>query len=92
MYKGEKILAVMGCLNEEGKIGKSVRKVPMDIVDEVVVIDDGSSDNTAKEAEEEGATVIRHPQNMGAGAAYRTGFFYGLDNGFSIIVELAGDA
>lgn len=91
MYKDHKILAVMGCLNEEGKIGISVRNVPADIVDEVVVTDDGSTDNTAQEAETEGATVIRHERNMGAGAAYRTGFFYGLENGFDIIVEIAGD-
>ena len=91
MYKGKKIIVVMSSLNEEGKIGSGVRKVPKELVDEVVVIDDGSTDNTAREAELAGATVIRHKKNLGAGAGYRAGYFYGLNRGYDIIVELAGD-
>jgi len=91
VYKNHKVLAVMGCLNEEGKIGISVGKVPMDVADEVVVTDDGSTDNTASEAGAAGATVIRHERNLGAGAAYRTGLFYGLEHGFDIVVIIAGD-
>ncbi len=91
MYKGRRIIVVMSCLNEEGKIGNGVRKVSKDLVDEVVVVDDGSIDNTAKEAELSGATVIRHEKNLGAGAGYRTAYFYGVEKGYDIIVELAGD-
>jgi len=91
MYKGKKVLAVLGCLNEEGKIGNTIRKIPGDIVDQVVMVDDGSTDNTAREAAEAGAKVIRHERNMGAGAAYRTGHLYGRDHGFDILVAIAGD-
>ena len=50
MYKDNRIAVVMPCLNEEGKIGSGVRKVPRDIVDELIVVDDGSTDGTAAEA------------------------------------------
>ncbi|MFX1318284.1 MAG: glycosyltransferase family 2 protein [Promethearchaeota archaeon] len=57
----------------------------------VIVIDDGSTDNTAQIAEEQGAKVLRHPQNMGKGAALRTGFNYALTVGCEIIITLDGD-
>jgi len=91
LYKNKKIIVVMASLNEEGKIGSGVSKVPRDLIDEVVVVDDGSVDNTAEEARLAGATVLRHEKNLGAGAGYRSGFFYGLKKGYDIIVELAGD-
>ncbi|UCB56949.1 MAG: glycosyltransferase family 2 protein [Candidatus Omnitrophota bacterium] len=91
MYKGKKIIVVMSSLNEEAKIANGVRRVPRDFVDEVVVVDDGSTDNTARQAELAGASVIRHKSNLGAGAGYRSGYFYGFEKGYDIIVELAGD-
>jgi len=64
-------VALIPAYNEEGRIGAVVREAKK-YVDLVIVADDGSADNTAKEAEEAGAAVIRHPQNMGKGAAVAT--------------------
>lgn len=91
MYKGKKIAVVKSCLNEEGKIGKGVKKIPRNIVDEVIVVDDGSTDNTGQEAKEFGATVIKHKKNLGAGAGYCSGYYLALKKGYDVIVEMAGD-
>jgi len=64
-------VALIPAYNEEGRVGAVVREAKK-YVDLVIVADDGSTDNTAKEAEEAGAVVIRHPQNMGKGAAVAT--------------------
>lgn len=57
----------------------------------VVVVDDGSSDSTAEEAERAGARVMRHPENMGKGRALATGFDYASKNGFEAVITLDGD-
>ena len=91
MYKSHRIAVVMPCYNEAGKIGRGIKKVPMDIVDEVIIVDDGSTDGTAKEAKEAGATVIRHEVNQGVGAGIRAGFSYALQRGYDVISLMAGD-
>ena len=57
----------------------------------VVVVDDGSSDDTAVRAEAAGATVIRQVPNAGKGAALRAGFRYALDRGYAAVVTLDAD-
>ena len=64
-------VALIPAYNEEGRVGAVVREAKK-YVDLVIVVDDGSADNTAREAGEAGAVVIRHPQNMGKGAAVAT--------------------
>lgn len=58
---------------------------------EVVVIDDGSRDNTAEEARKGGATVIQHILNSGAGAATATGLSYAYQNGFDLAATMDAD-
>lgn len=93
MIKDKKIILVAASYNEEGKVGNMVRKVKKysPYVDEIVVVNDCSCDKTEEEAKLAGATVLNHSKNKGAGAAYRTGYFYGLKKGYDIIVEIAGD-
>ncbi|MFW9983111.1 MAG: glycosyltransferase family 2 protein [Candidatus Odinarchaeota archaeon] len=57
----------------------------------VVVVDDGSTDNTGKIAEANGATVLRHPTNLGKGAALRTGFNYTIKKQYDVTITLDGD-
>jgi glycosyltransferase involved in cell wall biosynthesis len=57
----------------------------------VVVVDDGSTDNTAVAASAAGATVLRLPVNAGVGAALRTGFRYAVRHGFKRVVQVDAD-
>lgn len=84
-----KILALIPAYNEAEKIGKVVKKT-LQYCD-VLVVDDGSMDNTGKIAEESGAFVVTHERNRGKGDALITGFTYALKNGYESIITLDAD-
>jgi dolichol-phosphate mannosyltransferase len=86
----KRTLVVIPCFNEEATIGSVVLKAKQ-YVDEVVVIDDGSTDKTAKIAEYAGATVLRHDENKGYGAALKSGFEYAREKDFDVMTILDGD-
>jgi glycosyltransferase involved in cell wall biosynthesis len=72
----KQLTIILPAFNEEHAIVEVMRQVQTycsDIVREIIVVDDGSSDQTAMVAETAGARVIRHLQNMGYGAAIKTG-------------------
>jgi glycosyltransferase involved in cell wall biosynthesis len=83
-------LAVIPCRDEEATVANVILKAKR-FVNEVLVIDDGSRDETRKIAQEAGAVVISHKTNRGKGAAIRTGFQYALKNDFEYIVTIDGD-
>jgi glycosyltransferase involved in cell wall biosynthesis len=58
---------------------------------EILVIDDGSTDDTAGTAAALGARVVRHPFNMGYGAAIQTGYMYALERGADLLVQMDAD-
>ncbi len=92
MQERPKILCILPAYNEAGKIGRVVHKVAAtQAVDQIVVVDDCSRDETSAEAREAGAHVIRHDVNRGVGAGIRTGLQYGRRNGFDIAVIMSGD-
>lgn len=84
------VVALIPAYNEERFIGSIVIAATA-YVDQVVVVDDGSSDHTAKIAHQAGAIVLRHTRNQGKAAAVNTGFCYlrGLEPG--AVVMLDGD-
>ena len=76
--------------NEESHI-ESIVKKSLVHADQVIVCDDGSTDNTAKLAEKSGATVISHKKNRGYGAAIITLFDYAREKDTQIMVTIDGD-
>jgi dolichol-phosphate mannosyltransferase len=85
------VLIVIPAYNEQGKIGNVVTKIPADLADLVLVVNDCSTDLTALEAESAGAMVINHEHNRGVGAAIRSGIDFSLENNFDIVAILSGD-
>lgn len=75
-FNKDQILVIVPVLNESGKIGSLVSELKGYGFSQVLVIDDGSSDHSAKEAADEGAKVLTHLINRGAGAATETGLQY----------------
>ena len=86
MYKGQSITVIIPCLNEEQGIGKVLHAMPP-FVDEVIVVDNGSTDGTAAVAASLGAKVITE-ELRGYGRAYRRGFAAATGD---LIVTLDGD-
>lgn len=87
-----RIVAVVPAFDEEGAIGSVVGEIrAFDPAIDVVVVDDGSTDETAANARAAGAAVVRLPFNLGIGAAVQTGFRYALEHGYEVAVRLDGD-
>ena len=86
------VAVVIPALNERGKIGRVLDKLPRDGRFEAIVVDDGSDDGTGDEAREHGAAlVIRHEQRQGVGAAIRDGWLAGVERGRPYLALLSGD-
>ncbi|MEA1928914.1 MAG: glycosyltransferase family 2 protein [Candidatus Auribacterota bacterium] len=88
----DKVLILIPVFNE----ARSIRSLMLEIRGlypdmDILVVDDGSSDNSAAEARAGGAIVISHCFNLGDGAARQTGFLYALRQGYNYIVHLDGD-
>ena len=85
-----KITVVIPAYNESQVIQKVIRDVK-DKVDQIVVVDDGSTDNTFELAVDAGAKTLRHFLNRGQGAALQTGISFALQTGADIIVTFDAD-
>lgn len=91
MYKGLKIAAIVPVLNEESHIGTVLSRVPREIVDETIVVDDGSTDASADISRGLGATVIELPKTLGVGAALRRGYRFVVERDFDVAIVMAGN-
>lgn len=85
-----RVLCVAPAWNEGERIARVVIAVPGDVVETTVVVDDGSSDDTADHANAAGAQVIRSGTNRGVGAAIRKGIDFAIENGYDIVVIVSG--
>src|SRR6185369_7820750 len=86
MYKGQTITVIMPCLNEEQGVEQVLTRMP-EFVDQVIVVDNGSTDRTSEVADRFGAQVIREDAR-GYGRSYKTGFAAACGD---IIITLDGD-
>jgi glycosyltransferase involved in cell wall biosynthesis len=87
-----KILVVIPALNEAGPIASVIQQVREEIPDaQVLVVNDGSTDQTEKKAFAAGAKVLSHPFNMGYGVALQTGYKYALQYGYKYVLQIDGD-
>jgi len=84
------IIAVIPAYNEESRIEKVVRDA-LTYVNDVIVVDDGSTDQTAERAQRAGARVVQHIENCGAGAATMTGIMAVRAIGADVMITLDAD-
>ncbi|MFY9264190.1 MAG: glycosyltransferase family 2 protein [Solirubrobacterales bacterium] len=85
-------IAIVPALNEGVSIAGVIDAIGSAAPDfDVLVIDDGSTDETARIAEQAGATTLRHPFNLGIGGAVQNGYRYALENGYDMAVQIDGD-
>jgi len=87
-----RLLVAVPALNEAGSLAgvlTEIRAAQPDAA--VVVVDDGSSDETAEIARQAGVVTLQMPYNVGVGGAMRVAFRYALDNGYRAVVQVDGD-
>jgi len=90
VFQAVQCAAVIPCYNEAASIAALVSAVRQQLP-VVIVVDDGSTDNTGNLAQAAGATVIRHPHNLGKGASLKTGLTRALNLGYEWVATLDGD-
>jgi glycosyltransferase involved in cell wall biosynthesis len=92
MIKAKKIIVVLPAYNAEKTLEKTYSEIPFDIVDEVVLVDDASTDNTINVARKLGIRhIVRHESNKGYGSNQKTCYTKALSLGADIIIMLHPD-
>jgi glycosyltransferase involved in cell wall biosynthesis len=91
MYHGQKIVVVMPAYNAAQTLEKTFREIPRDLVDEVVLTDDASGDETAEISRQLGIHTLVHDQNRGYGGNQKTCYAEALRLGADITVMLHPD-
>ena len=91
MISGKKIIVVLPAYNAEKTIAKTYHKIPRDVVDEVILVDDGSCDKTVEVAQALHIPVVVHGKNLGYGGNQKTCYREALKRGADIIVMLHPD-
>jgi len=88
----KKTLIIIPAYNEEGSVARVVENIRRDVPDaDILVVNDGSRDRTAREARESGAMVMTLPYNMGIGSAVQSGFLFAKEKGYHFAVQVDGD-
>jgi glycosyltransferase involved in cell wall biosynthesis len=86
----DKICILIPAYNAQDTLGSVLKKIEP-LKSDIVVVDDGSSDETKRLASENRVRLLKHPLNLGKGAALRTGFQYILERGYRLVITLDAD-
>lgn len=84
------IVAIIPAYNEDGNIAEIITSC-QDYVDQVIVVNDASTDETERMARQYADGVITHPENMGVGAAVHTGYLAAIQSQYDIVIQIDGD-
>lgn len=88
----DKVLVIIPAYNEKKSIGGVVRDIRASLPGaDVLVINDGSTDDTSGEARQSGAMVLDLPCNMGLGVAVQSGLIFAQDRGYRFVARMDGD-
>ena len=90
-YRGRKVTVVMPAYNAAATLEKTYRDLPRGMVDDVILVDDASADNTVEIAKRLGLYVKRHSKNMGYGGNQKTCYRTALSRGADVIVMVHPD-
>ncbi|WP_416973288.1 glycosyltransferase family 2 protein [Streptomyces sp. 4F14] len=92
MIDGKRVLIIMPAWNESEGVADVIKEVYATLPGvDIVVVDDGSGDETAKVAQGAGATVMKLPYNLGVGGAMRAGYKFAHDRGYDIAIQVDAD-
>jgi glycosyltransferase involved in cell wall biosynthesis len=92
VHTANSVAVLIPVYNEEDNIQKVIDRIKAVIPESgIIIVDDGSSDNSVEIALEADVAVIGHPFNLGYGAALQTGYKYALRKGFENLVQIDGD-
>lgn len=91
MYAGKKVVVVMPAYNAAGTLRQTVAEVPRDLVDDIILVDDRSTDDTADVARDLGLHTIVHRENRGYGGNQKTCYATALQLGADIVVMVHPD-
>jgi len=90
VYRDLSLIVIAAVLDEERKIGEVVRRMPA-LVDETLIVDDGSTDRSAAIARDLGATVLSMGCTVGVGAALRAAYRYAVEKHYDVTITIAGN-
>lgn len=90
-----RLLVLLPCFNEASNLPRVLEEIPR-LIDgvsrvDILVVDDGSRDDSVRIARAKGATVISHGRNRGLGATFRTGLDYAIQGGYDLMVNVDSD-
>lgn len=92
MYNGKKVVVVLPAYNAEKTLEQTYKEIPLDVVDELILVDDASKDNTVEKARALGIHhVIKHEKNKGYGGNQKTCYTKALEIGADIVIMLHPD-
>jgi glycosyltransferase involved in cell wall biosynthesis len=92
MYNGKKVVVVLPAYNAALTLGKTIAEIPMDVVDDLVLVDDNSTDNSIEVAQKSGIKhIIQHKENRGYGGNQKSCYDKALELNADIIIMLHPD-